>query len=267
VNLEVGGRRAFAYTAAHELDPKKPTVVFVHGAGLDHSSFGLQSRYFGYHGRNVLALDLPGHGRSEGPALESIEAMADWVSTVLQKTGTPKAAIVGHSMGSLVALEFAARHPQQCERIAFLALGYPMRVSEAFLDAARRDDYSAFDMHTIWGHAPQVPLGSNPNPGMWMYGDALARLRRLAPGVLHKGLKACNDYAAGLDSAAKVQCPVLVVLGKRDMMTPPRAAQAIREKIPAGKVVTVEVSGHTLMAEAPDATLDALIAFLAPEAR
>jgi len=258
----VEGKRAFAYAAAHELDPAKPTVVFVHGAGLDHSSFALQSRYFGYHGRNVLAVDLPGHGRSEGPPVSSIEGMADWVSGVLEKTRTPRCSVVGHSMGSLVALEFAARHPAQCERIALIAVGYPMKVTEAFLEAARNDDYAAFDMHTIWGHAAQVPLGGNPNPGMWMYGDTLARLERLAPGVLYNDLKACNDYGAGAESAARVKCPALLVLGGRDVMTPPRAAKLLQERIAGAKTVELARSGHALMAEAPDATLDALIGFL-----
>jgi len=259
--FEVAGKRVFAYTAAHELDPAKPTVVFVHGAGLDHSWFGLQSRYFGYHGRNVLALDLPGHGRSEGPPLSRIEEMADWVSNTVRALKIPRASVVGHSMGSLVALEFAARHPGQAERIAFLAVAFPMKVADPFLEAARANDYSAFDMHTIWGHAAQVSLAGNPNPGMWMYGDALARLERLAPGVLYAGLKACNDYAAGLESAAKVKCPALLVIGRRDAMTPPRAAQSLADRIPGCKVVTLDASGHTLMAEAPDATLDALIEF------
>jgi pimeloyl-ACP methyl ester carboxylesterase len=262
VNLEVDGRRVFAYTAAHELDAKKPSVVFVHGAGLDHSLFGLQSRYFGYHGRNVLALDLPGHGRSAGPPISSIQAMADWVSQVLKKLGIEKASVVGHSMGSLVALEFAARHPAQCERIAFIGIAFPMKVTEAFLAAARDDDYAAFDMHTIWGHAAQVPLGGNPNPGMWMYGDALARLERLAPGVLYNDLKASNDYAAGAESAAKVKCPALFILGRRDAMMPPRTAKPLQEKIAGAKAVELASSGHTMMAEAPDATLDALIDFL-----
>lgn len=262
MNLAVDGRQAFAYTAAHAIDAAQPAVVFVHGAGLDHSFWGLQSRYFGYHGRNVLALDLPGHGRSEGPALSQIQAMADWVSEVLRALKIPKAAVVGHSMGSLVALEFAARHPEQAERVVFLAAAFPMKVAEPFLNAARDNDYGAFDMHTIWGHAAQVPLAGNPNPGMWMYGDALARLERLAPGVLYAGLKACNDYAAGFESAAKVKCPALLVIGRRDVMTPPRAAQPLQEKIAGCKVVTLEDSGHALMAEAPDATLDALIDFI-----
>jgi pimeloyl-ACP methyl ester carboxylesterase len=262
VNLEVDGRRVFAYTAAHELDPSKPTVAFVHGAGLDHSWFGLQSRYFGYHGRNVLALDLPGHGRSEGPALPTIEAMADWLSMLLKKSKLEKATIVGHSMGSLVAMEFAARHAKQCERIVLIAVGYPMKVAEPFLEAARNNDYAAFDMHTIWGHAAQVPLGSNPNPGMWMYGDTLARLERLAPGVLYNDLKACNDYVAGADSAARVKCPALFIVGRRDVMTPPRAMRSLQEKISGARTVEIGTSGHSLMAEAPDATLDALIEFI-----
>jgi len=262
VNFEVDGKRAFAYTAAHELDPKKSSVVFVHGAGLDHSSFALQSRYFGYHGRNVLAVDLPGHGRSEGPPLPSIEAMADWLSAVLKQLKIEKASFVGHSMGALAALELAARHPAQCERIALAGVGYPMNVTESFLEAARNDDYAAFDMHTVWGHAAQVPLGRDPNPGMWMYGDTLARLERLAPGVLYNDLKACNDYSTGAESAAKVKCPALFILGRRDVMTPPRAAKLLQEKIAGAKTVEIAPSGHTLMAEAPDATLDALIGFI-----
>jgi len=257
VNFRIEDKAVFAYTAARELDPGKRSIVFVHGAGLDHSGFGLQSRYFGYHGWNVLALDLPGHGRSQGPPIPTIPGMADWVSSVLQSLKIEKANLVGHSMGSLIALEFAARHPQAAERIVMIGAAHPMKVSDAFLDAAKRDDYAAFDMHTIWGHAAQVPLGSNPNPGMWMYGDTQARLERLAPGVLYNDLKACNDYVF----SGTVKCPTLFILGKRDVMTPPKAAMRLAEAIPHSTTVIISFSGHSLMAEAPDATLDALIEF------
>jgi len=262
MELAVQGRSAFAYTAAHELDATKRTIVFVHGAGLDHSWWGLQSRYFGYHGYNVLALDLPAHGRSEGAPLATIGDMADWVKKVLDEKRIKSAALVGHSMGSLIALEFSARYPQHAEKIALIGVAYPMKVSDGFLDAARRNDQAAYDMETIWGHAAQVPLAGNPNPGMWMYGDTLARLARLAPGVLHADLTACNAYAGGMDAAAKVKCPALFILGARDMMTPPRAAQDLSKAIAGSKTVTIAPSGHSLMSEAPDATLDALIAFL-----
>jgi pimeloyl-ACP methyl ester carboxylesterase len=255
----VEGRRAFAYTAAQAPDPGRPTIVFVHGAGLDHSWWALQSRYFGYHGRNVLAVDLPAHGRSEGPPLATIEAMADWVVRLLDAAGLPRAAVAGHSMGSLVALECAARHPARIERIALLATAYPMKVSEAFLEAARANSLAAHDMSTIWGHAARVPLAGNPFPGMWMYGDTQARLARLAPGVLYNDLRACHDYAAGLEAAAKVACPALVLVGERDVMTPPRAAEALVGALRDCTVRRVAASGHSLMAEAPDATLDALV--------
>jgi len=244
----------YAYTAGHAFDKAKPTMVFVHGAGLDHSWFGLQSRYFGYHGWNVLAFDLPGHGRSEGSPVSSIAGMAEWVC---KEVPAQKFSIVGHSMGALIALECAARVPARIERIAMIGVAYPMKVGEAFLDAAKRDSYDAFDMETIWGHAAQVPLGGNPNPGMWMYGDTQARLERLAPGVLYNDLKACNDYVL----EGEVSSPALFILGKRDVMTPPKAATALSQKIPDSKRVIVDFSGHSLMAEAPDATLDALIDF------
>jgi len=261
MDLVVQNKRAFAYTAAHELDAAKPTIVFVHGAGLDHSSFGLQSRYFGYHGYNVLAVDLPGHGRSEGPPLPDVTAMARWILNVLETLQIEKASIVGHSMGSLIAVECAAMQPERVERIALVGTAFPMKVGEAFLDAARRNDHAAYDMETIWGHAPQVPLGGNPNPGMWMYGDTLARLRRLAPGVLYNDLKACHEYAGGTQSAAQVRCPVLFVLGRRDMMTPAKSGAQFAKAFGQAKSVQFATAGHTLMAEAPDATLDALIAF------
>jgi pimeloyl-ACP methyl ester carboxylesterase len=262
VNFTVDGREAFAYTAAHAPDPAKPTVVFAHGAGLDHSWFGLQSRYFGYHGRNVLALDFPGHGRSAGPPLATIGEMADWVLRLLDAASLQQAAVVGHSMGALVALECASRHAGRIDRIALLGVAYPMRVSEAFLDAAKRNLHDAYDMETIWGHAPQVPLGGNPNPGMWMYGDTLARLERLAPGVLHTDLRACNDYAGGDAAAAKIKCPALFVLGRRDQMTAPKSGLAFAQSVPGARVVQVAPSGHSLMAESPDAVLDALAEFL-----
>jgi pimeloyl-ACP methyl ester carboxylesterase len=255
-------KKVFAYTAAHPLDASKPTLVFVHGAGLDHSLFGLQSRYFGYHGWNVLAVDLPAHGRSDGPPISSVEGLADWIFQVLDGLKIQKTSLVGHSLGSLVALECAAKRPERVERIALIGTAVPMKVGEAFLEAARKNEQTAFDMETIWGHAAQVPLGGNPNPGMWMYGDTLARLARLAPGVLYNDLKACNDYAAGLQSAAKVKCPALMILGKRDVMTPARGARELEAALKA-KTALIDFSGHSLMAEAPDATLDALIGFFA----
>lgn len=265
MRVDVRGKKAYAYSADHAPERSKPTVVFLHGAGLDHSSWALQSRYFGYHGWNVLAVDLPAHGRSEGPPLAAIGDMADWTIDLVEAAGLSGISLVGHSMGSLIALECAARNPGRVRSAALVATAFPMKVSAAFLDAARDNAPVAHDMHTIWGHAPQAPLRADPNPGMWMYGDTLARLRRLAPGVLYADLKACDDYATGLDSAARVACPVLFLLGASDVMTPPRSAQLLEKAVSRATTVRVGRSGHSLMAEAPAATLDALIDFLEPD--
>ena len=261
MDFTLDGRKAFAYTAAHALDAAKPTVAFVHGAGLDHSWWGLQSRYFGYHGWNAFAVDLPGHGRSEGPPLPAVEAMADWGLRALAANGIGKVSVVGHSMGALIALAAAASAPERVERIAMIGVAFPMKVGDAFLDAAKRNDAAAYDMETIWGHAAQVPFAGNPNPGMWMYGDTLARLARLAPGVLHNDLNACNTYAGGMAAAAKVKCPALFILGRRDVMTPPKGAADLAKAIAGSRTVQIGLSGHSLMAEAPDDTLDALTGF------
>ena len=257
MQLSVNGVDTFVATGGRPFDPSLPTVVMLHGAGFDHSTWALHSRWFAHHGYSVLAPDLPGHGRSSGEPLPTIADMADWTAALLDAAGTPKAKLVGHSMGSLIALECAARVPARVERIALIGIAYPMKVGEAFLDAAKRDNYDAFDMHTIWGHAARLPLGRDATPGMWSYGDTQARLERLAPGVLYNDLKACNDYLL----EGEVRCPALFVLGERDVMTPPRRAKEIQEKIPDAKTVRIALSGHTLMTEAPDQTLDALIDF------
>jgi len=264
MEIRVDDRPVFVYTAAHAFEATRPSIVWVHGAGLDHSWWALQSRYFGYHGWNVLAVDLPGHGRSAGPAIAGIDAQAEWVLRLMDAIGVQQAAVVGHSMGSLIALACAARAPDRIRALALLGTAFPMQVSAAFLAAAKANSVDAFDMETIWGHAPDVPFASNPNPGMWMYGDTLARLLRLAPGVLHTDLQSCNDYQGGLTAAAQIRCPTLLIAGERDMMTPPKASATLAQAIAGVQIVRLAQSGHSMMAEAPDATLDALIKFLTP---
>jgi len=263
MDLVVDGKRAYAYTAGRKLDPKLPSVAFVHGAANDHSASLLQTRYFAYHGCNALAFDLPGHGRSEGPPLASIGALADWIVAALDAAGIGQAALVGHSMGSLAALECAARHPERVRALALVGTAAPMFVGEGLMNAARDDSHDALDMLNIWGHSATAQIGGNTAPGMWMTGAYLRLLERAKPQVLHVDLKACAEYADGAASAAKVKCPTLFILGSRDIMTPPRNAKDLRSAIPGGRTVMLEGAGHALTAERPDAVLDALIGFVA----
>lgn len=262
MQVEVGGRCAYVYSAGHPLDPALPTIAFIHGGEQDHSAWALQSRYFAYHGRNVLAPDLPGHGRSPGPALATIPALAEWIAALLDSLKIKQAAVAGHSMGSLVALEFAASTPSRVSKLALLGTSAPMPVAEPLLAAAKADDHAALDMINVWSHSSRAQIGGNTAPGMWMTGMNLRLMERQAPGVLYADFKACNDYAGGGAAAARIKCPVLFVIGSRDQMTPPRSSHELIKSLPHARTITLEGSGHALMAERPDAVLDALIDFL-----
>ena len=263
MELDVCNHKVYAYTGARPFDPALPCVVFVHGGEGDHSVWGLQSRYLAHHGRAVLALDLPGHGRSEGEPLDTIEAMADWLVEVLDAARVPRAQIVGHSMGALVALECAARHPERVERIALLGAAFPMRVSEELLAATRTDEARAQEMINIWSHSAHAHYPGSPGPGFWVHGANLRLMQRQKRGVLPVDFAACNDYRGGLAAAAKVRCPALLLIARRDRMTPGRSAQDLITAIPGAQVVEINGSGHAVMAEKPDEVLDALRGFLA----
>jgi len=264
MELIVQGRKAFAYTGGKAFDAKLPTLVFIHGSAHDHSVWILQSRYFAHHGCGVFAPDLPGHGRSEGPPLARIEDMAEWIAALLDAAGVKTAALIGHSMGSLVTLECAARFSDRVSRIALLATAFPMRVSPELLEAAKNDEPAAHRMINIWSHSAYAHYPSNPGPGFWVIGENLRLMQRQKPGVLHTDFSACNDYAVGLARARAIRCPALLLLGARDQMTPPRAAQELAKTIPNAKVVTLKGSGHNLMGEKPDEVLDTLVEFLKP---
>ena len=262
MRCDVGGQSVYAYTGSRRFDPTLPTVVFVHGAAHDHSVWALQSRYFAHHRRNVLAVDLPGHGRSGGEPLGSVEAIAEWLAALLDATSIEDAAMVGHSLGALAVLEMTARHPERVKRIALLGPSVPMPVANALLDAAKANDHLAYELITGWSFAPGHQLGGNQQPGVWMTGNALRLMERSHPGALYADLLACHRYACGLAAAGKVRCPTLMILGQRDLMAPTKNTEALIAALTNCRVVSIADCGHSLMTEAPDAVLDALREFL-----
>lgn len=259
MELIVDGVETYVYTGTRALEPGQPSWLFVHGAGMDHSVWVLQSRYFAFHGCNVLAVDLPGHGRSAGKPLDSIAAQADWLARLLTAAGIDRAVTVGHSMGSLAALELAVRHPVRVTALALAGTGFPMAVAEPLLTAAREELPRAVDMIVAWGHSPRSQLGGNRLPGMWITAEGRRLLERAGPGVLYADLKACDDYADGSASAVRVSCPVQFVLGRQDFMTPLRASRTLSRAMADSHTVLLDGCGHMPMIERPDETLDALI--------
>ncbi|MBM4198101.1 MAG: alpha/beta hydrolase [Gammaproteobacteria bacterium] len=261
MQYELDGKTAWVYTGGKPFDTSLPTMVFIHGAEHDHSVWALQSRYLAHHGRSVLAVDLPGHGRSAGPALESIELLADWIAALLRAAGVQKATVVGHSMGSLIAMECAARYPQLIAKLVLVGTAFPMKVSDDLLAATRDDEATAQIMVNLWSHAVLAHFPGSPGPGFWVQGVNRRLMQRQKPGVMHVDFRACNAYTNGLVACAGIKCPVLLVLGKRDVMTPPRLAKEIIKVLIDKRVVEIEGAGHAIMAEKPDELLDAIRSF------
>ena len=268
--LDVQGAKTYCYTGGKPLNAAQPTVVFIHGVLNDHSVWILQSRYLAHHGWNVLAVDLPGHCKSEGEAPSSVEEAAEFIGALLDAAGVQKAALVGHSWGSLIALEAAARLKDRVSHLALVGTAFPMKVSPALIEASLNDPVKAMTMVNVFSRSTLSAPPSALGPGTWVFGAGMALGRRVLASntkvnVFHRGFVACDSYTGGESAMAQVTCPVLFLLGAVDQMTTPKAAQSlIKAAQAAGKthqVVKMPV-GHNQMTEAPEATLGALRDFL-----
>ena len=272
MELIVNGHKTYGYTGGKSFDAALPTVVFIHGVLNDHSVWGLQSRYLAHHGWNVLAVDLPGHCRSSGDAPSSVEEAADFIIALLDAAGVPRAALIGHSWGSLIALEAAARLKDRVSHLVLVGTAFPMKVSQALLDSSLNEPMKALKLVNVLSRSTLAPPPSALGPGTWVYGASMALGRRVLASnakvnVFHRGFKACDSYANGEVAIEAITCPVLFVLGAQDQMTHPKAAQSlITAAGKAGKTVQLATLavGHHQMTEAPEETLFALQRFLKP---
>jgi pimeloyl-ACP methyl ester carboxylesterase len=270
MEILVNGASTYCYTGGKPFDAAKPTVVFIHGVVHDHSVWILQSRYMANHGWNVLAIDLPGHCRSGGEAPASVEDAATFVAALLDAAGVQKAALVGHSWGSLIALEAASRLKDRVSHLVLVGTAFPMKVSPALIEASLNEPEKALRMINVFSRSTLAAPPSSLGPGTWVYGASLALGRRVLRSnvkvnVFHRGFVACDSYAGGDTAIRAITCPVLFLLGAQDQMTQPKSAQAlIQVAREAGKAVTA-VSlpvGHHQMTETPEATLQAIRDFL-----
>ena len=261
MNLIVQGYPAYAYTGGKAFDAALPAIVFIHGAAFDHSVWQWQSRYLAHHGHSVLAVDLPGHGRSPGNVRATIGEYAEWIAALLDAAAIPQAALVGHSMGSLVALETALRHTPRVTRLALVGTAAPMPVGDAFIAAAREEEPVGLEMEAVWGHSRGSQLATSAVPGASLLSASRRLNARSKSGALHAALNACNEYRPDANKLAAFRVPALVVAGKRDQMTQFKAGKSLAESIPGARFVALD-AGHSMMSEAPRELLAALRDFL-----
>jgi pimeloyl-ACP methyl ester carboxylesterase len=263
MQLTIDGKPVFAATGGRTHESGRPLALFVHGAGLDHTVWALQSRWLAFHCWNVLAVDLPGHGRSDGAPLPDIPALSSWVVSVIAAVAADAATLIGHSMGSLVALDAAANHAGRVDRLILIGAAASMPVHADLLNAAAANDHAAIDMVNLWGFGFDAGIGGSRAPGVWMVGAGERTLERARPGVLHSDLAACNAYRDGLAAAAQVAVPSMLICGEKDMMTPSKNGRALAKAIPRSTYVELSGAGHMLMAERPYEVLDTMARHLA----
>lgn len=254
---------AFVYTGGKSFDAAKPAMVFIHGAANDHSVWTLQARYAAHHGYTVLAPDLPGHGATFASARTSIGAYADWIVAMLDTGGLAAAALVGHSMGALIALDVAARYPTRVSKLMLIGASLPMPVSDALLDAAQHHPHEAFDMVNAWSHAPRTKFGASAIPGTATVMAGRTLLGKSRVGVIFNDLAACNAFQLDEAVLKNIVTPTLIVSGSHDLMTPSKAGNALSTRLSNARQVVIEGAGHAMMAESPGKVTDCLRTFFA----
>lgn len=258
------GTKAHAATGGVSVDGDDPTVVLIHGAGMDATVWQLQTRFLAHRGYRPVAIDLPGHGRTSGEPRQTVAAMGDWVAAFIDVAGLAPAHIVGHSMGTFIALEVAAKRPDLVRSLVLLGTADAMGVHPDLLTAAAEDLPAAAALMASWAHDRPAHVGLNPTPGQWMIGGARALVEMSEPGVLAADFTAVATYEEATTTASQVSCPVSVVVGLGDRMTPPRAAAKLVEVLTNPTVLELADTGHMMMFENPRAVRQLLLEALAP---
>ena len=228
MHFTVNSHTTYCYTGGKPFDTAKPAVVFIHGAVQDHSVWILQSRYLAHHGYNVLALDLPGHCKSAGTPPDTVEAAADFTLALLDAAGLQQAVLVGHSFGSLIALEAAARAPERVSKLVLIGTAAPMKVTPALLETSQKEPLKALEAINLFMRSTLAAPPSALGPGTWLYGSSRALMRRVqasntAFNLFHTGFTACNAYKNAVASINTASAAMLFVVGKFDQMTLPKS--------------------------------------------
>lgn len=270
MKTSVNGLDAFVSTGGVAWNPELPTMVMLHGSGLNRTVWILFARYFARRGYNVVAPDLPGHGSSAGSPPTTIEEQGLWIKSLLDTLSnehqlpTKQLVVIGHSMGTLTAMASVALLKDNVTQMILLGTAYPMLVGDPLLNAAKSNHYDAIDMISIFGHADASRLGANRVPGISALNMSMVLLEQAAPGILHNDLHACHVYTGADDvaTAIKNKVPVTIIAGDQDRMTPMKGSKAVQALFNA-ELVVLKQCGHMQMSEQPEKTLQAIKAILA----
>ena len=233
----------FVSTGGMDIDKNKPTVLLMHGSGLSHIVWSLHEQFYASHGFNVLAVDLPGHGNSEGPALKTIQEISDWIKLLMLKINIHKIIIIGHSQGSLVGIDFGSRYPELISKLVLVAGSYRMSVNNDLIELAEAGDEKAVLLMMKWGYeGSKAFIGGNPV-------KKIINSSREIREILAVDLNACNNYKDGKESLEKINCPTLCIFGDSDKMVPLEIGDKMAKMIKNSEKKIISNCGHMIIFE------------------
>ena len=226
-----------------EIDANKSTILLIHGSGLSHIVWSLHEQFYASSGFNVLAVDLPGHGNSDGPAIKSIQEISDWIKKLMQEINIKKITIVGHSQGSLVGIDFSSRYPELIDKLVLVAGSYKMPVNKDLIDLAEAGDEKAVLLMMKWGYeGSKAFIGGNPV-------KKIINSTREIREILAVDLNACNNYKDGKVSLEKINCPTLCIFGDLDKMVPLEVGNKMATMIKNSEKKIINNCGHMIIFE------------------
>ena len=215
----------------------------MHGSGLSHIVWSFHEQFYSTQGFNVLSVDLPGHGNSEGPSLKSIEEISDWIKSLMTKLNIEKIIIIGHSQGVLVGIDFAARYPKFILSLVLVAGTYKMPVNQDLIDYAEAGDEKAILLMMKWGYeGSKAFIGGNPV-------KKIINSSREIREILAVDLNACNNYKGGKESLKKISCPTLCIFGDLDKMVPLEVGNKMASMINKSETKIINNCGHMIIFE------------------
>ena len=241
--FEVENKKVFSSDVGRSFDKNKHTLILLHGSGQSHVVWSLTDQYLSEKGYNIFALDLPGHGNSEGQSLNSIEEIANWLEKVVIKIGIQDLTILGHSQGCLVALEYAHKFPKRIKSLIFVAGSYKIPVNKSLIDLAHSGDMESLNLMMKWGYGYSKQfIGGNPL-------QKILNSTREVREVLAIDLIACNNYKNGINAVKKIKCPTLFIFGELDKMIKLDEGKKFFQLIPNSKIHVIKDCGHMIVLE------------------
>ena len=254
--FQIENKNVHASDAGQGIKNEKDTIVFLHGSGLSHIVWSLTEQFFSNKNFNVLSIDLPGHGNSDGPCLENIEKISDWMEKVFIELNLKKVILVGHSQGCLEILEYAHKYKSRIKKIVFIGGSYRMPVNQDLIDLAKNGDKDAVKLMMKWGFKDSKKfIGGNPV-------EKIIQSPRDISEILATDLIACNNYSNGLDAAKSIDCPTMLVFGSDDKMLNLEVGKKFANLIKDSSIHIISDCGHMIMIEKAFEMREKILEFL-----